>query len=139
MNILIIEDNEHKYNQINESLNRVLENPTTVWMRSRNSGLVSIMIRNVKGKLEPYDLIICDNLLPLDEVDDLDMFESEEDVKPHAVDIVREIREGFKLEDLPIVICSSEDVEECDCNYTIKYNPSISLDGIFKTIFDHII
>lgn len=134
MNILIIEDNEEKYNQINDSLNRVLESPTTVWMKSRNSGLISIMIRNVERKLKPYDLIICDNYLPLYDIDESDMFESEEDVIPYAADIVREVRERFELVDLPIIVCSSEKIDECDCNYVIRYNPRVSLDESLKAI-----
>lgn len=138
MNILVIEDNELKFKQIEDSLNRILDCPNIVCMKSRNSGLVSLLIRNVKGKLEPYDLVITDNYLPLDEIDDNDMFECEEEVLPFAKDIVDEIRR-MGLENLPIVVCSSDDIEECDFNYRIKYNSSVSLDKIFQVILCDIV
>lgn len=127
MKILIIEDSEYKYNDIKDTLNRVLDAPTINWEKSRNSGLVSIMKHNCKDNTsEPYDMVICDNYMPI--------YDDEIDMEPSASDIVREIRKRFKLENLPIVICSSAEVEECDCNYKIKYNSSVSMDETFKTI-----
>lgn len=134
MNILVIEDSEYKFKQIEESLKNILKNPDITWMDSRNAGLVSFQVRNVKTKNDPYHIVITDNYLPLYSIDDNDMFERDEDVQPFAADIVNEIRRlGF--EELPIIVCSSEDIEECDYNYKIKYDSSVSLDESFKTIF----
>ena len=49
------------------------------------------------------------------------------------------MRERFELTDLPIVMCSSEDVGEFDYNYKIRYDSSVIMDEIFKTIIGDII
>ena len=38
MNILIIEDNKNKYKNLEDTLNRVVDNPSKTWEQSRNSG-----------------------------------------------------------------------------------------------------
>lgn len=122
--VLIIDDSEFKYTQIKDSLNRLIS-PQITWCRSRNSGLALILKHNVKQVFEPFDFIITDNIMPLrnDEID----------LKPYAKNIVDVIRERG-LKDLPIIVCSSADIEECDYNYIIKYDSSVSLDEIFQKI-----
>lgn len=124
MRVLIIDDSEYKYTQIKDSLDRLVS-PWITWCRSRDTGLASIIRHNLKQDFEPFDLIITDNILPI--------YDNEKDLKPYAKNIVDEIRRRG-LEDLPIIVCSSDDIEECDYNYRIKYNASVSLDGIFQTI-----
>ena len=124
MRVLIIDDSEYKYTQIKDSLDRLVS-PWITWCRSRDTGLASIIKHNIKQDFEPFDLIITDNILPI--------YDDEKDLKPYAKNIVDEIRRRG-LEDLPIIVCSSDDIEECDYNYRIKYNASVSLDGIFQTI-----
>lgn len=128
MKVLIIDDSEYKYTQIKDSLDR-LGGPWITWEKSRNSGLVSVLKHNVQKKFDPFDLIITDNILPI--------YDGEKELEPFAKDIVNEIRR-MGLEDLPIVVCSSDDIEECDCNYIIKYNVNVSLDGILQVILGDI-
>ncbi|MGN1338224.1 MAG: hypothetical protein ACI4WW_07100 [Candidatus Coprovivens sp.] len=138
MNILIIEDNEYKFKQIEAALRRILKNPNIIWMDSRNSGLISFRLRNIMKQDSPYHIVITDNYLPLYSMDDNDMFEKDENIEPFASDIVNEIRRlGF--DNIPIIVCSSEEIEECDYNYFIKYNPSVSLDNQLKKIFEEIL
>ena len=116
MNILIIEDNKNKYKNLEDTLNRVVDNPSITWEQSRNSGLIAIREHN----------FINDNYLPL--------YDDEWEAEPFGQDIVEEVRERFELTDLPIVMCSSEDVGEFDYNYKIRYDSSVIMDEIFKTI-----
>lgn len=124
MRILIIDDSEYKYKQIKESLDRVCS-PWISWEKSRNSGLVSVMKHNIKKDFEPYDMVIVDNIMPL--------CDGERNLEPYANDIVNEIRR-LGLEDLTIVVCSADEIDECDYNYKIKYDSSVSLDETFRTI-----
>lgn len=129
MKILIIDDSEYKYNDIKEALNRVLiETPSITWEKSRNSGLLSIRRHNYReNEFEPYDVVICDNYMPI--------YDEDMEIRPYGEYIVREIRKRFKLNDLTIIMCSSEYVENCDYNYQIKYDSSVMLDGMLEKIF----
>lgn len=128
MRILIIDDSEYKYKQIKGSLDRVC-GPWISWEKSRNSGLASIMKHNINKDFKPYDMVIVDNIMPL--------FDNESELEPFASDIVNEIRR-LGLEDLIVVVCSADEIEECDYNYKIKYDSSVSLDENFKIIFSDI-
>ncbi len=132
MNILIIEDNKSKYKNLEDTLNRVVDNPSITWEQSRNSGLVAIKEHNFikNNELSPFDLVVCDNYLPL--------YDDEWETEPFGQDIVEEVRECFELVDLPIVMCSSEDVGAFDYNYKIRYDSLVIMDEIFKTIIDDI-
>ncbi len=133
MNILIIEDNKRKYKDIEDTLNRVIDNPSVTWKQSRNSGLMAIREHNFinDNELLPFDLVICDNYLPL--------YDDDYDTKPFGKYIVSIIREDLNLTDLPIVMCSSEDVGEFDYNYKIRYDSSVIMDEMFRPIVDDIV
>lgn len=133
MNILIIEDNKNKYKNLEDTLNRVVDNPSITWEQSRNSGLIAIREHNFinDNELLPFDLVICDNYLPI--------YDDDWEAKPFGQDIVEEVRELFELTDLPIVMCSSEDVGEFDYNYKIRYDSSVIMDEMFKSIVDDIV
>ena len=75
-------------------------------------------------------MVVCDNYLPLSD--------DEWKTEPFGQDIVEEVRECFELVDLPIVMCSSEDVGAFDYNYKIRYDSLVIMDEIFKTIIDDI-
>ncbi len=133
MNILIIEDNKRKYKNIEDTLNRVADNPAITWEQSRNSGLIAVREHNFMNdnELLPFDMVICDNYLPI--------YDDDYDTKPFGKYIVTRIREDLHLTDLPIVMCSSEDMGEFDYNYKIRYDSSVIMDEIFKTIIDDIV
>lgn len=131
MNILIIEDDKSKYKNLEDTLNRVVDSPSITWAKSRNSGLISILQHNVQNNdLEPFDMLICDNYLPI--------YDDDWKTKPFGQDIVEEVRKRFRLTDLPIVMCSSEPLEEFDYNYSITYNSSVYMDPMFKEVIDDI-
>lgn len=133
MNILIIEDNKSKYKNLEDTLNRVVDNPSITWEQSRNNGLVAIREHNFinDNELVPFDLVICDNYLPI--------YDDDWETEPFGQDIVEEVRERFGLTDLSIVMCSSEDVGEFDYNYKIRYDSSVIMDEMFKSIVDDIV
>lgn len=132
MNILIIEDDKSKYKNLEDTLNKVVDSPSITWAKSRNSGLISILQHNVQDNdLEPFDMLICDNYLPI--------YDDDWKTKPFGQDIVEEVRKRFRLTDLAIVMCSSEDVGEFDYNYKIRYDSSVIMDEMFKSIVDDIV
>lgn len=130
MKILIIEDNDYKYRDIKATLVRCLKYPEIDWEKSRNSGLLSIKQHNYKNQ-NPYDMVICDNYMPI--------YDDEKSIRPFGLDIVREIRERFELKDLIVVMCSSEEIEDADYNYKIRYDQFVSMDEIFKEIINDVI
>ena len=131
MKILVIDDNEFKFNNIKKILEKVDVEPEITWAKSRNSGLISILQHNVQDNdLEPFDMLICDNYLPI--------YDDDWKTKPFGQDIVEEVRKRFGLTDLPIVMCSSEDVGEFDYNYKIRYDSSVIMDPMFKEVIDDI-
>ena len=59
MQILVIDDNEFKFNNIKEILEEVDVEAEITWAKSRNSGLINIMNHNfLKTELPPYDLLV---------------------------------------------------------------------------------
>jgi hypothetical protein len=131
MKILVIDDNEFKFDNIKKILEKVDVEPEITWAKSRNSGLISILQHNVQDNdLAPFDMLICDNYLPI--------YDDDWETKPFGQDIVEEVRERFGLTDLPIVMCSSEPLEEFDYNYSIIYNSSVYMDPMFKEVIDDI-
>ena len=133
MNILIIEDNKSKYKNLEDTLNRVVDNPSITWEQTRNNGLVAIKEHNFinDNELVPFDMVICDNYLPV--------YDDEYETKQFGKYIVTRIRKALHLTDLPIVMCSSEDVGEFDYNYKIRYDSSVIMDEIFRTIIGDIL
>ena len=131
MKILVIDDNEFKFDNIKKILEKVDVEPEITWAKSRNSGLISILQHNVQDNdLEPFDMLICDNYLPI--------YDDDWETKPFGKYIVRRIRKVLNLTDLPIVMCSSEPLEEFDYNYSITYNSSVYMDPMFKEIINDI-
>ena len=131
MKILVIDDNEFKFDNIKKILEKVDVEPEITWAKSRNSGLINLLQHNVQNNdLAPFDMLICDNYLPI--------YDDDWKTEPFGQDIVEEVRERFRLTDLPIVMCSSEDVGEFDYNYKIRYDSSVIMDPMFKEVIDAI-
>ncbi len=130
LKIIIIEDEEYKYNKLIEILNRILDNSEIIRAKSRNSALR--IIRDCYQKNDYFDLIICDNYMPL--------FDDSSQLQPCAYDIINYIRRTIS-KDVPICVCSSEEIDLCNYDYYIKYDSSLSLETYvneFKQIFSNI-
>ena len=131
MKILVIDDNEFKFNNIKKILEKVDVESEITWAKSRNSGLKNILQHNIQDNdLAPFDMLICDNYLPI--------YDDDWETEPFGQDIVEEVRERFGLADLPIVMCSSEPLEEFGYNYSITYNSSVYMNPMFKEVINDI-
>lgn len=84
----------------------------------------------LKTELPPYDLLVCDNYLPVTDDD----YRTE----PLGKNIVREVRKRFRLTDFPILMCSSEPLEEFGYNYSITYDSSVYMNPMFKEVIDDV-
>ena len=124
MRILVIEDDDNKFNKIYNTLNNILNHCEILRTKSRNSGL-STFFESIKSN-EKFDLIICDNFLPF--------FDDEIDLLPFASEIIDLIRN--KEENIPICVISYDKVEDCDYDYYIHYYPLMDLDKYFKDILE---
>lgn len=126
MKILVIEDDNSKFNNIFNTLNSILNQCEIIRTKSRNSGL-STFIENLKLN-NTFDLIICDNYLPF--------FDDEIDLFPFAGEIIELIRN--KDENTPVCVISYDDVEDCDYDYYIKYYPLMDLGKYLEDILNDI-
>ena len=127
MKIMIIDDEEDKYNKLIEVLNKILDNPIIIRAKSRNSGLR--IIKEYYQNNNYFNLIICDNYMSL--------FDGDNRILPCASNIINYIRR-FISKDVPICVYSSEEIDLCNYDYYIKYDRSLSLDiyiNEFKQIF----
>lgn len=128
LKIIIIEDEE--YNKLIEILNRILDNSEIIRAKSRNSALR--IIKEYYQRNDYFDLIICDNYMPL--------FDNDNRIIPCAYDIINYIRKTVSKE-VPICVCSSEEIDLCNYDYYIKYDSSLSLESYineYKQIFSTI-
>lgn len=124
MKVLIIEENEDRYKLIRESLHRVTH-PFITWCRTGSSGLVSIIVRNVKKSNEAFDFVILDDSLTVNTINKANSYDTR-----YIVDEIRKLG----LDDLPIVVCSSREIEDCDYNYRVDYNLSGNMDHILRDV-----
>lgn len=124
MRILVIEDDDNKFNKIYNTLNNILNHCEIIRTKSRNSGL-STFFESIKLN-EKFDLIICDNFLPF--------FDDEIDLLPFASEIIEFIKN--KEENIPICVISYDNVEDYDYDYYIHYYPLMDLDKYFKDILE---
>ncbi len=130
MKIMIIEDEEDKYNKLIEVLNKILDNPIIIRAKSRNSGLR--IIKEYYQNNNYFNLIICDNYMSL--------FDGDNSIIPCAYDIINYIRR-FISKEVPICVCSSEEIDLSNYDYYIKYDSSLSsetYENEFKQIFSTI-
>ena len=116
MKIMIIEDDDYKYNKLIEALNKVLDNPKITRAKSRNGGLREI--KQCYQTNDYFDLIFCDNYMPL--------FDDDSQIKPFASNIINYIRRTIS-KDLQICIYSSEEIDSYDYDFFIKFDNNLSL------------
>lgn len=120
--VLIIEDEEFKFRDIKETLNRVLDDAVINRESTRNDGLLAVINASKSG--EPYDIVITDNYMPL--------CSDSRQLEAFGTDIVKEIeRRGINCKK---VICSSGTVDDINADYSVvRYNQSVMLDDKFKS------
>ena len=118
MKILIIEDTDTKFLDIQQSLLRYLSIDITR-KKSRNGGLLEI--RRAYRENNMYDLLILDQVMPLFEEDRCKM------LPDGGFSVLNEIKRLYI--DLPVCMCSSEEISREDIVMNIKYSPFVSLDN----------
>jgi CheY-like chemotaxis protein len=135
MKILIIEDNDLKYNSIKDYLNELSEENVTR-KKSINGGLMELRNNFDKESKDKYNLLILDMQLPRYEDEPYKIIET------GGISIMKEI----ERKDWPIniIFCSSESIEINDFEKcpqllgAVKYNSSVYLLPEFKKYIDKI-
>lgn len=133
MKILIIEDNDLKYNSIKDYLNELGEENVTR-KKSINGGLMELRNNFDKESKDKYNLLILDMQLPRYEDEPYKIIET------GGISIMKEI----ERKDWPIniIFCSSESIEISDFEKcpqllgAVKYNSSVYLLPEFKKYVD---
>ena len=133
MKILIIEDNDLKYNSIKDYLNELGEENVTR-KKSINGGLMELRNNLDKESKEKYDLLILDMQLPRYED------ETYKIIATGGISIMKEIE--LKNWPINVVFCSSDSIEISDfeeCSQllgAVKYDSSVYLLPEFKKYVD---
>lgn len=126
LKILIIEDNDYKFENIAHTVEKLCS-CVIDRAESRNSGLSKI--RDSYLKNEPYNILFCDNYLPI--------YDHGQEIMPRAAEIIQYIRHrGYHL---PICLCSSESIEGINANYYLHYDSSVYLGGQVIEILTEIV
>lgn len=133
MKILIIEDNDLKYNSIKDYLNELGEENVTR-KKSINGGLMELRNNFDKESKDKYNLLILDMQLPRYEDEPYKIIET------GGISIMKEI----ERKDWPIniIFCSSDSIEISDfeeCSHllgAVKYDSSVYLLPEFKKYVD---
>ena len=121
--IIVIEDNDFKYKDIQDIL-LSLGYKDVVREKSYGSGLRNIVLGDSN-----YDLLVLDMQLPLYD----DEYEIEEDA---GISILNELKR--KEIAIPTIICSSEKTDIPDVLANIQYNPSVYMKPTFEKVISQI-
>ena len=123
LRVLVIEDSDFKFRDIEESLKRITSNEVSVERRiACNIGL--IFLKETYDSGFKFDLVITDNMMPI--------YTDSRELKPCANRVCREVHRrkyGTRL-----IVCSSEDMDDIDCDGFLLYNPSVLLDDDLSDI-----
>ena len=126
LRVLVIEDSDFKFKDIEESLKRITNNEVSVERRTAcNAGL--IFLKETYDSGSKFDLVITDNMMPI--------YEDSSELKPCANRVYEEVhRRKYKTK---LVVCSSEVMNDIDCDDFLLYNSSVLLDDdLFDIIRD---
>jgi len=127
MRILIIDDDDIKYNVIAKALTKIYPDVELFRETARNSGILAVKEAKADNKI--FDVIITDNYMPI--------YEDSHELKPCANRIVSSIRRILDS-DIPICVCSSEEVEDCEDEYFIQFDISTDMDSKFHELFEEL-
>ena len=125
MKILIIEDEDIKYNHIKNYLNKLGETNITRKI-SRNGALKHIADKYDNN--ESYDLIICDNYMPIYDNEPMT-------IKACGLFIAEHIKHRYGNK-FTICICSSGKLDEGKYDFSIAYDSSIDLTEDFEMLLN---
>ena len=123
MKILIIDDEDYKYNVLSKALNNSFEDLELYRAKSRNSALR--LIKSNYRNNDYFDIVFCDNYMPL--------FDNGFDIKPYAKEIINYIKKSIS-NNLPVCLYSSEIEDGVDCDFSIKFDPTLSIESYVEKI-----
>ena len=128
LRVLVIEDYGFKFRDIKESLKRVTNNEVIVERRTAcNVGL--LFLKETYDSGSKFDLVITDNMMPI--------YTDSRELKPCANRVCREVHR--RKYETKLVVCSSEIMDDVDCDNFLLYNPSILLDDSLLSIIEDLL
>lgn len=130
MRILVIDYDNNKFNKIKKIIEKIEDNLSIDLAKSMSSGIKLLNDHNKKNnENNPYDLLICDSLLPMfDELNELD----------HLGEMIVAYTRKKCNEELIITMCSYDKSLNCDYDFNIDCDSSINIDDQFKYIINDI-
>ena len=123
LKVLVIEDYDFKFRDIEESLKRVTNNEVIIERKTAcNSGLLFLKETYAAGS--KFDLVITDNMMPI--------YSDSMELKLCANRVYREVHR--RKYETKLVVCSSEVTDDVDCDNFLLYNPPVLLDDSLLSI-----
>ena len=128
LRVLVIEDYDSKFKDIEESLKRITNNEVSIERRTTcNTGLICLKETYDSGS--KFDLVITDNMMPI--------YTDIRELKPCANRVCREVyRRKYETR---LVVCSSEFMDDVDCDDFLLYDPSVLLDNDLLYIIEDLL
>lgn len=125
LRVLVIEDSDFKFRDIEESLKRITNNEVSIERRTAcNSGL--LFLKETYDSGAKFDLVITDNMMPI--------YEDSSGLEACANRVYEEVhRRKYKTK---LVVCSSEVMDDIDCDDFLLYNSSVLLDDSLLSIIE---
>lgn len=125
LRVLVIEDYDFKFRDIEETLKRITNNEVIVERRTTcNAGL--LFLKETYDSGSKFDLVITDNMMPI--------YADSRELKPCANRVCREVHR--RKYETKLVVCSSEVMTDVDCDDFFLYNPSVLLDYDLLSIIE---
>jgi CheY-like chemotaxis protein len=128
LRVLVIEDYDSKFRDIEESLKRVTNNEVIIERRTAcNSGL--LFLKETYDAGSKFDLVITDNMMPI--------YTDSRELKPCANRVCREVHR--RKYETKLVVCSSEVMDDVNCDDFLLYNTSVLLDDSLLSIIEDLL
>ena len=128
LRVLVIEDYDSKFRDIEESLKRVTNNEVIIERRTAcNSGL--LFLKETYDAGSKFDLVITDNMMPI--------YTDSRELKPCANRVCREVHR--RKYETKLVVCSSEVMNDVNCDDFLLYSPSVLLDDSLLSIIEDLL
>lgn len=128
LRVLVIEDYDSKFRDIEESLKRVTNNEVIIERRTAcNAGL--LFLKETYDAGSKFDLVITDNMMPI--------YTDSRELKPCANRVCREVHR--RKYETKLVVCSSEVMDGVNCDDFLLYNPSVLIDDSLLSIIEDLL
>ena len=128
LRVLVIEDCDFKFKDIEESLRHITNNDILIERRtSCNVGL--LFLKETYDAGSKFDLVITDNVMPI--------YTDNMRLKPCANRVCSEVhRREYETK---LVVCSSEVMDDVNCDDFLLYNSSVLLDDSLLSVVEDLL